>query len=136
MLGTGGSRRRGPEIISLFSETSFGKQTNRNVFQITSKWVPLRGVHTMAPTIHSPSAPPRPDPDGGSAAGHVALMVLLAAGLVAVSYPWLTLAAVAGAVGGHLGRCGVRALRCRRPWPADAEATSGRSDDWTPSPPK
>lgn len=88
----------------------------------------------MTPTTHSPSA--RSDPDGGSVAGHLALMALLAAGLVAASYPWLTLAVAVGAVGGHLVRRGVRALRLRNLWPANAGAPTGESDAWTPPAPK
>ncbi|MFB6228168.1 MAG: hypothetical protein ABEH88_06275 [Halobacteriales archaeon] len=67
----------------------------------------------MAPPTHTPPAFARSDLEGGSVAGSIGLVALLAAGLVAASYPQVALAAAVGAVGTYLALRGMDTLRGR-----------------------
>ena len=104
------------------------------MFQITTKWVAVRVVDTMMPT-HSRHTRSRSEAGRGSTSGSIALLFLFAAALVAVSYPWLTFAVVAGGLGAILLRRGYVALRRRRIQPVRTQEAAAGVDIWTPSPP-
>ena len=59
----------------------------------------------MASPPHTRSVFAQPAPTGGSVVGSISLLVLLAAGVVAVGYPQMALAAAVGAVGTQLMLC-------------------------------
>jgi uncharacterized membrane protein HdeD (DUF308 family) len=67
----------------------------------------------MARSRHTRPAVAHSEPTGGSIIGSIGLVVLLAAGVVTVSYPQLALAAAVGAVGTHLAVRGMDTLRSR-----------------------
>jgi hypothetical protein len=86
----------------------------------------------MEPTNHARPSLTRSDAGRGSAAGGIALLVVFAAVLLAVSHPVLTLAVAAGAAGARLARRGVRAFRRRGRTVRTREAA--RADDVLASP--